>query len=114
MQPSTEGSILRRSLIAAAVALLSCSFAYPQQKAAEPDKTPAPEKTSAPDKPPAPEKPPTQAKAMIPAGAERHFHAAVAFEKDGDVEAAIDEYKTAIKEDRKSTRLNSRHRCISD
>ena len=85
-------------------ALLICSLADAQEKAAPPAKvpvqqqTPAQEKAAAPGNPPAQEKPPAPEKVIIPAGAERHFHEAVAFEKDGDVENAIAEYKTAIKE----------------
>ncbi len=35
---------------------------------------------------------------IIPAGAERHFHTAIQFERDGNTENAIEEYKAAIKE----------------
>ena len=88
----TPGSMWRRALIGAAVALLGCSIAYPQEKPVPPEKQPAPAQ------PPAPEKPLAQEKAIVPASAERHFHQGVAFEKDGNAENAIDEYKTAIKE----------------
>src|ERR1039458_995084 len=37
-------------------------------------------------------------KVIIPVAAERHFRQGVQNERDGDIEAAIDEYKDAIKE----------------
>ena len=35
---------------------------------------------------------------VVPAAAERHFHQGVQFERDGNTENAIEEYKAAIKE----------------
>src|ERR1039458_5018991 len=72
-----------------------------------------------------------QAAIVIPAAAERHYHAGRAAEKDKDTETAIAEYRAAIKgyadyvdaryrlahllmdQDRKSTRLNSSHLGLS-
>src|SRR5450759_3080904 len=92
MRFPTEGSMRRCALIGATLALLICSLAYAQEKAPAAARPSAQEKTSAPEKPPA------QEKVIIPASAERHLREAVAFEKDGNVENAIAEYKTAIKE----------------
>src|ERR1700742_573497 len=38
-----------------------------------------------------------QSETIIPAAAERHFHQGVLFERDGNIENAVEEYKAAIK-----------------
>jgi len=84
-----------------------------QQKAAQPPATPQPQppptlSNQQPKTAPTPATP-KQAPAtnqtaaqkpekIIPAGAERHFHEAVLFERDGNAESAIEEYKAAIQE----------------
>lgn len=113
-------SYLFRGLVLAVLALCACVVGFAQD-APQPQPVPGlstqpPRATTTPSKPqqqpsapvapapePAPASPPstpdkpTQTK-VIPAGAERHFHEAMVFERDGDAENAIEEYKAAIKE----------------
>ncbi len=110
-------SFLFRGLVFAGLACCIGSVAARSQDAPQPQPVPGlstqpPRATTTPSKPqqaapagpeqtrdttPSSTDKPAQTK-LIPAAAERHFHEAIVFERDGNAENAIEEYKAAIKE----------------